>query len=160
MNELLAHFSRFNRREQTTMLVGGIALALYLFWIVVLSPLQAQRDNQLLANTSTTQSLGRVQMLAAQILQARGQGALASGGGENISRLIDASLQANGLSMSGFQPGTAGEVRVRLDRASFESLLQWLYDVEFKHNILVRDLSVASTNDPGQVTVNIRMQKN
>jgi general secretion pathway protein M len=159
MNELLAHFSRFNRREQTTMLVGGIAVLLYIFWIAVLSPLQAQRDNQVLANATTTQSLGRVQMLAAQILQARNQGALASAGSENISRLIDASLQANGLTMSGFQPGTAGEVRVRLDRAPFESLLQWLYDVEFKHNIVVRDLSIASTNDPGQVTVNIRMQK-
>lgn len=159
MNELLAHFSRFNRREQTTMLVGGIAVLLYVFWIAVLAPLQAKRDNQVLANTTTTQSLGRVKLLAAQIQQSRNQGGQAAGSGENISRLIDASLRANNLSMSGFQPGTAGEVRVRLDRAPFESLMQWLYDVEYKHNIAVRDLSIASTNEPGQVTVNIRMQK-
>ena len=57
MNELLAHFSRFNRREQTTMLVGGIAVLLYVLWIAVLAPLQAKRDNQVLANTTTTQSL-------------------------------------------------------------------------------------------------------
>lgn len=159
MNNLFDYLSRFNRREQTILLVGGMLVVLYIFWLAVLSPLQTARDRQIQMNVGTTQSLGRVQLLAAQILQSRNQGAQNSAGGENISSLIDASLQANGLSMSGFQPGTAGEVRVRLDRAPFESLLQWLYDVEFKHNVTVRDLSIAGTNDPGQVTVNVRLQK-
>lgn len=159
MENLFTYLSRFNRREQTIMLLGGIAVALYLLWIIVLAPLQTKRDNQLLANISTTQSLGRVQMLAAKIQQSRAASGQAAGGGENISRLIDASLQANGLSMSGFQPGTGGEVRVRLDRVPFEALLQWLHDIEFKHKITVRDLSIASTTDPGQVTVNARLQK-
>ena len=160
MNDLFAYLSRFNRREQTTLLVGGIAIVLYLLWLLVLAPLEAQREAQLQANTSTSQALGRVQVLATKIKQARQQGAQASGNSSNISRTIDASLQSNGLSMSVFQPGTAGEVRVRLDRASFGALMQWLYDIEYKNNISVRDLSIAETNDPGQVTVNIRLQKN
>lgn len=159
MEKFFAYLSRFNRREQATLLLCGLAIALYILWIAVLAPLQTKRDNQLLANTSTTLSLGRVQMLAAQIRQSRADSGPAAGGGENISRLIDTSLQANGLSMSGFQPGTGGEVRVRLDRVPFQPLLQWLYDVEFKHNITVRDLSIAATSDTGQVTVNIRLQK-
>lgn len=159
MENFFTYLSRFNRREQATMLLCGLAIALYILWIAVLAPLQAKRDNQMLTNVSTTSSLGRVQMLAAQIQHARAESGPAAGSSENTSRLIDSTLQANGLSMSGFQPGTGGEVRVRLDRVPFQPLLQWLYDVEFKHNITVRDLSIAAASDPGQVTVNIRLQK-
>jgi len=62
--------------------------------------------------------------------------------------------------MSSFQPGANGEVRVRLDRAGYAPLMQWLYAIEFKQGIRVSDLSIASTNDPGQVMVNLRLQKN
>lgn len=159
MDNLFTFLSRFNRREQTIMLVGGVALAIYLVWMIVVAPLQAKRDAQMLANVSTTQSLGRVQTLAEQIKQSRAVGGQSAEGNENINRMINQTLEANGLSMSGFQPGTGGEVRVRLDRASFEPFMQWLYDLEYKHNVAVRDLSIASTNDAGQVTVNIRLQK-
>lgn len=159
MNNLFVYLSRFNRQEQTLLLLGGVAVLLFVLWMVVLAPIQSKRDSQLSANVATSQSYGRVQVLAAKILQARNQGAHTDGGDDNISRLIDASLRANGLSMSGFQPGTAGEVRVRLERAAYKPLMQWLYELEFKHNIVVRDLSIATTNDPGQVTVNIRLLK-
>src|SRR5690606_14069472 len=100
---------------------------------------------------------GRVQILAAQIQQLRSEGNASAG--ENINGLIDSSLRANGLQMSGLQPGSNGEVRVRLDRASYQPLMQWLYELEYKQGITVTDLSLASTNDPGQVTVNLRLQK-
>lgn len=160
MNNFFTYLSNFNRREQTTLLLGGLAVLLYLLWIAVLSPLQDRREAQQATNAAATQSLGRVQLLAVRIKQARNEGAQAGASKDNISRLIDTSLQANGLSMSGFQPGTAGEVRVRLDRVRYSSLMQWLYDIEYQHNINIRDLSIAATNDPGLVTVNIRLQKN
>jgi general secretion pathway protein M len=68
-------------------------------------------------------------------------------------------LRANGLQMTLLQPGSNGEVRVRLDRAAYEPLMQWLYEMEYKQGITVTDLSLASTNDPGQVTVNLRLQR-
>lgn len=158
MNQLFTFLSRYNRREQTMLLGVGVIVILYLLWMLVLAPIQANRDKLAKGNTTANQTLGRVQIMVAQIQQVRGQNAHA-GESENINGLIDSTLRANGLAMSGFQPGTAGEVRVRLDRAAYEPLMQWLYDIEFKHGINVRDLSIASTNDPGQVTVNLRLQK-
>lgn len=157
MNQLLSFLNKYNRREQTMILGCGLAVILYLIWLLVFIPIEKKRDQLLSANTATTQTLGRVQIAAAQIEQMRSRGATTSS--ENLSGLIDTTLRNNGLAMSGFQPGANGEVRVRLDRAGYEPLMQWLYDLEFKQGIKVSDLSIAATNDPGQVTVNLRLQK-
>lgn len=157
MNQLLNFLNKYNRREQMLILGCGLAVVLYLLWLMLLVPIQNKRNQLLAANIASTQTLGRVQIAAAQIQQSRS--ARASGSTENISGLIDTTLRANGLSMSGFQPGANGEARVRLDRAAFGPLMQWLYEIEFKQGITVSDLSIASTNDPGQVTVNLRLLK-
>lgn len=157
MNQILNLLNKYNRREQVMILGCGIAVVLYLVWLLLLTPIQKKRDQLYQANTSSTQTLGRVQILAAQIQQLRAQGS--ANANENINGLIDSSLRANGLQMTGLQPGSNGEVRVRLDRAAYEPLMQWLYEMEYKQGITVTDLSLASTNDPGQVTVNLRLQR-
>jgi general secretion pathway protein M len=157
MNQFLSFLNKYNRREQMLILACGLAVTIYLLWLVVLVPIGNKRDQLFNANTASTQTLGRVQIAAAQITQFRNQGA--SAGSENISGVIDTTLRANGLAMSAFQPGANGEARVRLDRAAYEPLMQWLYEIEFKQGISVSDLSIAATNDPGQVTVNLRVQK-
>ncbi len=157
MNQVLNFLNKYNRRDQMLILGCGIAVVLYLLWLMVLTPIQNKRDQLLAANVASTQTLGRVQIVAAQIQQARNAGANVSN--DNISSLVDSTLRANGLSMSGFQPGANGEARVRLDRAAYGPLMQWLYEIEFKQGITVSDLSIAATNDPGQVTVNLRLQR-
>jgi general secretion pathway protein M len=159
MDKLLASLSQFNRREQTTLLIGALLVALYLLWIVVLSPLNNKREQLIKTTTSTQQSLGRVQVLARQFEQLAQQSNQASVAGDNLSGLIDASLRDNGMTMSSFIPGTNGEVRVRIDKVATEPLMQWLYDLESKYHIAIRELSITASNDPGQVSINLRLVK-
>lgn len=161
MNTLFTYLSRYNRREQSILLLGALVVFLYLLWRVLLVPLQDWHQQQVQSNTNTVQTLGRVKVLSARLEEYRREGSRDSGqSGGNISRLIDSSLSENNLSMSGFQPGTGGEVRVRFDEIPYERFIQWLYDIEYKHDIGVTDLSMAATNQQGHVTVNIRLQKN
>jgi len=159
MEKLFSSLSQFNRREQTMLLAGALVIALYILWMAVLSPLKHKRDMLLQTNINTEQSLGRVQLLARQIEQQAQQTNQSSVGSDNLSGTIDASLRENGLAMSSFIPGTGGEVRVRIDKAGSEPLIQWLYDLENKYHIAVRELSITATNDPGQVSVNVRLFK-
>ena len=138
MNQILSFLNKYSRHEQMLVHGCGVVVVLYLVWLLVLTPIQKKRDQLYMANTSSTQTLGRVQILAAQIQQLRAQGS--ANAGENINGLIDSSLRANGLQMSGLQPGSNGEVRVRLDRAAYEPLMQWLYDMEYKQGVNVTDL--------------------
>jgi general secretion pathway protein M len=159
MDKLLASLSQFNRREQTTLLIGAVLVALYLLWIAVLSPLNNKREQLIKTTTSTQQSLGRVQVLARQFEQLAQQSNQASVAGDNLSGLIDTSLRDNGMTMSSFIPGTNGEVRVRIDKVASEPLMQWLYDLESKYHIAIRELSITASNDPGQVSINLRLVK-
>lgn len=159
MDKLLASLSQFNRREQTTLLIGALLVALYVLWIALLSPLNNKREQLIRTTTSTQQSLGRVQVLARQFEQLAQQSNQASVAGDNLSGLIDASLRDNGMTMSSFIPGTNGEVRVRIDKVATEPLMQWLYDLESKYHIAIRELSITASNDPGQVSINLRLVK-
>lgn len=158
MNQVWAFLNKYNRREQ--LLILGLAgfLVLFILWAAIISPLHKKRDTLLRQNTATTESLGRVQMMAAQIQQLQNQGAQAQSG-ENISGIIDTSLRNNGLKMDGFQPGPAGDVRVRLEMARYDALMQWLYELEYRHGISILEISLAETRDIGVVTVNLRLQK-
>lgn len=159
MDKLLASLSQFNRREQTTLLIGALLVALYILWMVLLSPLNAKREQLIKTTTSTQQSLGRVQVLARQLEQLAQQSNQASVANDNLSGLIDTSLRDNGMTMSSFIPGTNGEVRVRIDKVATEPLMQWLYDLESKYHIAIRELSITASNDPGQVSINLRLVK-
>lgn len=158
MNALLEWFGRYNRREQTILLVGALAVSLYLLWKLLLEPLGEWRERQLRANESTQQTLGRVELLAARVEAARRDGE-SGDGGDNLSALVDSSLQANNLSMSGFQPGTGGQVRVRLEEVPYQRFMQWLYDMEYQHGVNVVDFSMAGAGEEGRITVTIRLQR-
>jgi len=158
MEKLLSSLSQFNRREQMMILTGGVLIAAYILWLALLSPLQNKRDTLLKITTNTEQSLGRVQILARQF-EALAQQSNQANAGNDISGLIDASLRENGVTMTSFTPGAGGEVRIRVERITSELLLQWLYDLETKYHIAIRELSITASNDPGIVSVNLRLVK-
>jgi len=159
MNQLWTFLNQYNRREQTMLLGLGLIIAVYLVWLVIISPIYHKRDNLIRGNLVASESLAKVQMMSAQIQYLRSQGAQAHAG-ENISGLVDSSLRANGLKMDGFQPGPTGDVRVRLEMARYDALMQWLYDLENRHGVSILELSLAESRDAGLVTANIRLQKN
>lgn len=158
MEKLLSSLSQFNRREQAALLGGALLVALLVLWLVLLSPLNHKRDLLLQTTTGNQQALGRVQLLASQLQNLGRQSNQAAASGD-ISGLIDASLRDNGMTMSSFIPGTGGEVRVRIDKVASEPAMQWLYDLETKYHIAIRELSITATNDPGQVSINLRLVK-
>lgn len=158
MNQLYTFLNRYQRRDQMMLLVGAIAVIIFLLWVLVISPIQTKRDRLLQTNVAATQSLGRVQIMVAQIQQYRAQGAQSSSG-DNLMGIVDMGIRGNGLNVSAVNPGGAGDVRVRFERAAYEPLMQWLYEVEYKNGLSIRDLTIAATNDPGLVTVNMRVQK-
>ena len=151
-------FLQRDRREQLILAVGLVCVAVYLLWFAVLGPLQQARQAQLQANMLAAERLARVQLLAAEFNQRSRQSNRPRSGG-SIAELVDQSLRKHGLQMQGFQPSSSGEVNLRLDSAVFNNLIHWLYELENQHQVQVRELSVVSGNEPGQVVANVRLFK-
>jgi len=161
MNQLFEWLARYNRREQSLLLSGALVVFLYILWKGLLVPLQDWRHEQMQANQRASQTLERVKLLSARLERAQARAEDQPGArNTNISSLVDSSLRDNGLDMTGFQPGTGGQVRVRLDEVPYDQFMQWLYDVEYQHGLSVVDFSMSGTQAAGRVTVNIRLQQN
>lgn len=161
MNQLFEWLARYNRREQSLLLSGALVVFLYILWKGLLVPLQDWRQEQVQANQRASQTLERVKLLSARLQQTKARSDDQPGARDtNISSLVDSSLRDNGLDMTGFQPGTGGQVRVRLDEVPFDQFMQWLYDVEYQHGLSIVDFSMSGTQVAGRVTVNIRLQQN
>ena len=158
MEKLLSSLSRFNRNEQIAVLVGAVLLVVLLVWMIIVSPLNRKRDSLIVTTTANQLSLGKVQLLASQY-EVLSRQSNQSGNGGDLSGVIDSSMRESGMNMSSFTPGTNGEARIRVDKVSSDVLMQWLFDLELKHHVSIRELSITATNDVGQVSVNLRLAK-
>lgn len=152
----MKRFFRLPRRDQIALLFAVLALLMYGIWFGLLLPLQNWNEQQRQRTAATAQNLLQVQTLASDIQRLQKSGAVSSTA-VNLSELVDRTLRENALSMSGFQPGRDGNVRLRLQSARFEALLQWLYELETRHQVRVGELSITPTQNAGLVTAQIQL---
>ncbi|MCR9105916.1 MAG: type II secretion system protein M [Gammaproteobacteria bacterium] len=145
-----------NQREQLSLLVLGVALALYVLYLLVWSPLDERRDALAQQNAALAQSLTRVDAMASEVIQLRSTGAN-PGARRNLTALINQSTRQQDLPVSRLQPNSRGEIQVRLESAAFDDLLKWLYDMEFKEGLLVKELSVTQAGAVGRVNATVRV---
>jgi len=148
-------FTNLNQREQMSVLLMAVAVGLYLLFVAVWSPLADSRDAMALRKVSTAESLQRVDAMVSELTQLR-----VSGGNSlrrNLTSLINQSTSNRNLQVSRLQPNSRGELQVRLENASFDDTLAWLYEMEFEHGLLVREVSVTRSGVAGRVNASVRL---
>jgi general secretion pathway protein M len=149
-------FAQRNQREQISLLVLGLALALYLLYVFVWSPLDTRREQLAGQNTAIADSQVRVDEMVSQLLQLRQSGAR-SGTKRNLTSVINESTSRLQLPVIRLQPNSRGEIQVRLENASFDDMLKWLHEMEYGEGLLVREVSVTQANSAGRVNVTVRI---
>ena len=149
-------FYQLNQREQLSLLLLGLALLLYLLYILVLSPLESQREQLIAQNSAVTQSQGRVDAMVSQLLQLR-QGGAKAGAKRNLTSVINQSTSRLQLPVMRLQPNSRGEIQVRIENASFNDVLKWLNEMEYTESLLVREVSVTPAASAGRVNITVRI---
>ena len=149
-------FSQLNQREQLSLLLLGLALLLYLLYILVLSPLESQREQLIAQNSAVTQSQGRVDAMVSQLLQLR-QGGAKAGAKRNLTSVINQSTSRLQLPVMRLQPNSRGEIQVRIENASFNDVLKWLNEMEYTESLLVREVSVTPAASAGRINITVRI---
>ena len=149
-------FLQLNQREQVSLLVLGLAMGLYLLYMLVWSPLESARDSLAQQNAGVATSLQRVDAMVSEITRLRESGA-SPGARRNLTSLINQSTSALALPVSRLQPNSRGEIQVRLENAAFDDLLTWLYQMEYREGLLVREVSVTQAGSVGRVNATVRI---
>lgn len=149
-------FAQLEQREQLSLVVLAFALALYVLYMLVWSPLESKRDQLILQNQGVASSLQRVDAMVSEITQLRD-----SGGGRNqrrnLTSLINQSTARLEIQVNRLQPNSRGEIQVRLEGAAFDDLMVWLHEMEYREALLVREVSITQSGSVGRVNATVRI---
>ena len=146
-------------KDQMYLAVGAIATSIFLLWVLLCKPLIEWRDKERQRTVNLTHTLTTVESLVHQLQQQQSRDGHKISSNNNLADIVDASLRDNELRMKGFQPGRNGEARLVLENATYKPLIQWLYDLEYKHDIKILELHLAQTQTIGLLKVSLSLKK-
>lgn len=156
---MLSRWQQLNLRDRTMLIVLGVALVLYLLYQMAWRPLAEANERLRLQNAAAAQSLATVMQLAAEYGELRRNSAQNQSQGQNLAQVVDQTVAANNLHMSRFQPGSNGDVQVRLDNAPFDQVVRWLNQLESAHAVNIKEMAVAPGSASGLVNVSVRLYR-
>ena len=154
---MLNRLQQLSLRDQALLALLAVVVVFYLLYQLAWRPLAADNTRLQTQNEAAARTLENVAQLAAQYRQLQQSGAQAGQSQGSLTALLDQSVAANQLQMSRFQPGSAGDVQVRLDNAPFDQVLRWLHQLEMQHGVAVKELAVSPGGDSGLVNVSVRV---
>jgi general secretion pathway protein M len=156
LNDAKQKYSQLPIREQILLAVVTVIIALYLVFMLIWQPLSENRERLHQRNRINQETLNEVKTLVEQYKQASQGGNVVA----NISlpQLIDQTIRQHQLSMIRFQPGSRGDATVRLENMPFDNVLRWLGELELKHKLAIKEVSITPGKATGLVNVSARVQ--
>jgi len=140
-------------RERRLLLVGAVAAAaILIFGMLIPLDRSVAHTQQRLAKKRA--DLSWMQSAAPQIALLP---PAAAANGESLLVIVDRSARESGLAsaLSGSEPGAAGSLSVRLEKAPFDALVGWLTRLAQQNGVSVDSAVIEKTGAPGLVNANI-----
>ncbi len=151
-NLSLPSLDSLSERDRRTLLIGAALGALLLLYVIF----------QLDSNVSSAHKrinkklddLAWIQTAAPEIIAA---GPMPTGGGESLLVIVDRSAREFGLgsALAGSEPSGPGGLSVRLQKASFDTLIIWLSRLSQQNGIRIESASIDNAGTPGLVNAAI-----
>jgi len=145
----LEAFAALSERERR-LVIGGAAvlLAIIIFGILVPLDRSVSHTKQRLARKAA--DLVWMQDAVPELAAAAPPPAAS---GESLLVVVDRSARESGLAgaLSGSEPGTAGSLTVRLEKAPFDSLVAWLARLAQQNGVVVDSATIEKAGAPGLV---------
>lgn len=151
-------FDTMSEREQKLVKIGGIAAVLILIFGVLI-PL----------DSSVAKARARIVKKQADLVWMRGvapviaaSGPVRQGGsGESLIVVVERSAQESGLekALAGSDPSGPGGIQVRMEKASFDSMIGWLSRLSQQNGIGVDGASIDTTGSPGIVNAAVVLRQ-
>jgi general secretion pathway protein M len=158
MDNLIAWFKAQSPRDQRVAIGAAVILC-----IIVIGGIFIPLD------TSVSRAHARVQHKQADLawmrqvapqLAAAGSAVTAPASQRSLIVVIDTSARESGLgsALNSSEPAGRGALRVRLDKAPFDTLVQWLARLSQQNGIHVESASIDAGGAPGLVNASIELR--
>lgn len=140
-------------RERQILMIGGALLAVLILYGAVLRPFHNRLATLHRTVDEQRALLHWMHGAAGQIHALRGSGGPRDTG-QPILSLVDQTARQEqlGSAVKRLEPDSSGGVRVWLEQAPFDQVIEWLGKLEREHGLRLESITVESTGVPGQVS--------
>ena len=152
MSALVSWFQALNERERRLVAAAGALAALVLLYALFSLDRGVARAQTRLAQKQ--QELAWMQSVAPQ-LQAAGPVSAAPTSQRSLLVIVDQSAREVGLGAPNSEPSPQGGLNVRLEKASFDTLVGWLARLAQQNRIHVESATIDGAGAPGLVNATI-----
>ena len=151
-----AWYESLAERERRLVLVAGGFVAIALLWLLLVLPLHTITAKRAARVEKKTADLVWMRSMAPQVAAARNSGSTTSSN-ESLVVLIDRTARQAGLgsSLRDQSPNGQHSLRLRLESASFDSLIAWLALLQQQHGVAVETANVDVGSAPGLVNASV-----
>lgn len=154
---LKEYWSGLQPREQRVLGAGGVALVLILIYALIIDPVSSELTRLRGSVATQQEELTWMRQTAIEVKSLMGGTSRPAGrSGQSAMSAIDATARKYGLGKALKQLSPNGDkVRVRLEGAGFDAMLQWLGELGEKQGIGVDTLTMERLPDPGLVNATV-----
>jgi len=153
------HFQSLSHRDRLFILVGGIFVALMLFYFMIWSPLNARNEELLSDNAQTRELIDWMKKAKVQLIQYHQQ--LKNKATSNVSLLtaIEQSVKRNRLDVVArdIKQVDKNSVSVSFAEVSYLAVMKWIDEVQTTALTKIEKVSIQKTPKPGVVHVEITL---
>jgi len=152
-------FMMLSSREKTLVSVAAVIVPLLLFWLIVLQPMMSKHTLLNAQIQDRTQLLQKAQLQRTQIKK------LQSSGGKPVNRgnpqqKVESALRTWRLrsSLGVMNAPNSRTVRLNLRGAKADNIMRFLFDIETKYGLAVKNLSLKPTKDIGHANASLTLE--
>jgi general secretion pathway protein M len=151
-------------RERLSLLLGGLALAATLGYVLLWQPFAARHARLAEVVAEQGQLVQWMRDTAAELAALGQRGPVPGAMGardQSLLTVVDATTRAAGLAgqVTRVQPEGADTVRVWLDRVRFNQLVSWLARLEAEAGVEIDSANLEPTDRPGEVNARLSLKR-
>lgn len=156
-------FFGLDKREQVSVLVGGVFVVFAVLYFSIWAPLD-RGQKSLEASVSTWErSLAELRPLKAALRAAASGRPAQVQAGQSLVVIVDRTLRERSLytALQSSQPTSANGIRVEFKDVSFDDTIRWLGDLSGRYGMQVQSgsFSISAQNVPGRVNVSLTLER-
>jgi len=154
-------FMNLSASERRTLIIAAVVLGLLLIYVAVWKPIHASAERWTKAANKNQEMVVWMTSAVQETKLLRQQAGSPKGsGGQSLLALVDQTARRSklGSAMKRVEPKGSGEVRVRLENASFDDVMKWLTQLQRASAVSIDSISIDKDDSPGRISATLTLK--
>jgi len=155
-------FEQLEQRERLLVAMAGVLVSIALVVLLIIRPISSQTSRGLERVADKRALLTELEQVAERIgPQGGGISPLTGANTDSLVVVVDQTTRNAGLAtyLKRNQPDGANSIRLRFENAPFDSIVEWLAELQVNFSMSATSANIDMAADPGRVNCNFTLAR-